>query len=151
MRIAYDSDDYGHRGAVEAIIDDLRALSGLDIRLVTRSEMPNVLLRYEWTGGCWMRGESTTRVVIANDRRDRCLPEEMAQLIGPTNDTCLLRPSIFFGQDKELTELTWTDRLVMKATFDSRLRDMMPKAEAMPIARVVIRELYDAWERGERF
>lgn len=39
--------------------------------------------------------------------------------------------------------MTWADRLIMQATFDPRLQRGMSPAEAIPIARTILRELHD--------
>lgn len=141
----------GRTEPVERVLADLRSLTGLDIRLEGRDERPNIGLQMN-TNECFARGEVGKPVVvsIAADRERHCLLEELAQAIGPRNDACKYRPSIFCNE-APMENYAPADRIILRATFDRRLRSGMTEAEAMPIARVIIRELYDAWERGERF
>lgn len=131
------------------VVDDTKALTGLDILVVDRGQPRNILISYGAV--CEFDGRGMpVKISINPDRMHRCLYAELFQAVGPENDACHYRPSLFCDGEANETP-AWADRVIMKATFDPRLRDMMPKAEAMPIARVIIRELYDAWERGERF
>lgn len=71
-----------------------------------------------------------------------CLMEEIAQVLGPMNDTALIRQSMFNDQTNGIVSwLTWHDAILLRALYDQRLKPGMPKAEALPIARRVIGEL----------
>lgn len=72
-----------------------------------------------------------------------CLLEELYQLIGPTKNTGRLRYSISHSPD-HLTELSLSDKLILRALYDDRLAPGMPRMEAMRVARQVIAELHTA-------
>tara|TARA_R110002072_G_scaffold193_7_gene1352 strand:+ start:1715 stop:2674 length:960 start_codon:yes stop_codon:yes gene_type:complete len=69
-----------------------------------------------------------------------CIHEELAQGMGLANDSPGARPSIF-NDDDEFALLTGHDELLLKMLYDPRLRIGMNAAEAMPIARIIAREL----------
>jgi hypothetical protein len=141
----------GRTEPVERVLADLRDITGLDIRLEGSGERPSIGVQLN-TNECFARGGATRpmMVSIAADCERHCLLEELAQAIGPRNDSCKYRPSIFCNEAL-MQDYAPADRIILRATFDRRLRSGMTEAEAMPIVRVIIRELYDAWERGERF
>lgn len=70
-----------------------------------------------------------------------CLHEEIAQVLGLTNDSPAARPSIF-NDDQEFATLTAHDELLLRALYDPRLRPGMTREQALPIARQIISELY---------
>jgi len=141
----------GRTEPVERVLADLRGITGVDIRIEASGERPSIGVQMN-TNECFVRGGPgrPMMVSIAADRERHCLLEELAQAIGPSNDACKYRPSIFCDETPIL-DYAPADRIILRATFDRRLRSGMTEAEAMPIVRVIIRELYDAWERGERF
>ena len=68
--------------------------------------------------------------------------EEFAQLLGPMNDTALIHQSLFNDQTNGIVSwLTWYDAILLRTLYDERLQPGMPKDEAMPIARRIIRSL----------
>ena len=77
----------------------------------------------------------------AFDRR-RCVYEEMVQLTGLLADHCAYQPSIFCEDDRQTFLPTEADRVLLRTLYDPRLRPGMTRAEAMPIAREIIRELW---------
>jgi len=84
-------------------------------------------------------------VIVGTDiplrRQQHCLLEELYQVLGPAADTCVIRPSVVCEADT-VFELQPIDRLVLRTLYDSRLKPGMTKAEAMPIAREIIKELW---------
>lgn len=143
IRLTVPRADRDKRAAIEAVLHDLRDISGLPMGFAASGEKANVFVTFKPTGGCLMAiGRNHVEVTIARDRQERCLWAELSQMIGPTNDACLYRPSLFCDGETN-TQMTWADRLIMKATFDPRLQRGMAPAEAMPIARAVLWELYN--------
>ena len=78
---------------------------------------------------------------LTDDRIAGCLPEKITKLLGLTNHSEFVRPSIFSKADDHLAELTINDRILVRALYDDRLRPGMPRDEAMTILRDVIAEL----------
>ncbi|TMV53873.1 DUF2927 domain-containing protein, partial [Thioclava sp. BHET1] len=72
--------------------------------------------------------------------RKACYDEELAQSLGPANDSPEARPSIF-NDDQEYALLTRQDALMLRMLYDPRLRPGMTAAEAAPIARQIANEL----------
>ena len=136
--------DADKQAAVQGVLHELTAISGLPMRFAASGEKANVFVSFTPTGGCRMAIRRThVDVLIARDRQERCLWAELAQMIGPTNDACHYRPSLFCDGERN-TGMTWADRLIMQATFDPRLQRCMSPAEAMPIARTVLWEFYNS-------
>ena len=126
---------------IEQVATEIRSLTGLEVVLVGRGNSHNVAVSF--ADRCYMDGRGApVKVTIQLDRLHRCLSAELFQAVGPANDACHYRPSLFCDGEPNQTP-TWADRIIMKATFDSRLRVGMKPPEAMPIAREIIRELYD--------
>ena len=69
-----------------------------------------------------------------------CIHEEIAQGLGPANDSPDARPSIF-NDDDEFALLTNHDELLLKMLYDPRLTTGMTIAEARPVTRIIAREL----------
>lgn len=69
-----------------------------------------------------------------------CIHEELAQGMGPANDSRTARPSIF-NDDEEFAFLTWHDEMLLSILYDRRLRPGMFEAEARPIVLDIAREL----------
>jgi hypothetical protein len=86
-------------------------------------------------------------IVIANElpeeRRRHCLLEEFVQSLGLPNDHCAYRPSLFCDRDHVL-ELEPADEILVQTLYSPRLRPGMTRAEAMPIAQEIIRQLWSA-------
>ncbi len=112
---------------------------------------PDLIRQLAGPGGCyfvsWQKppGRVIGAVIVANTERDiaeinHCLLEELTQSLGMPNDADVLRPSIFSDHDK-LTELSRTDRIVVRTLYDSRLKAGTPKADALRAIPAIIREL----------
>ncbi|MEQ8246082.1 MAG: DUF2927 domain-containing protein [Alphaproteobacteria bacterium] len=124
------------------VLDELTALSGIRM---TVAEPANVVVSYVPRGcsGQTNNFRGTVRISTNSLRATRrCTHEELAQLIGPANDACHYRPSIYCGRDV-IERFTDADKIILRTTFDPRLRSGMTRAEGMPIARQLIRELYE--------
>ena len=81
-----------------------------------------------------IRSELPARLMLS------CIQEELAQGMGPANDSHNARPSIF-NDDEEFAFLTWHDEMLLKILYDRRLRPGMMEAEARPIVLEIAREL----------
>lgn len=77
----------------------------------------------------------------SRDQLSHCILEEIAQAAGLANDACHYRPSLFC-EGELVTAMTPADRVLLRTLYDPRLRPGMTRAEAMPIAREIIRELW---------
>lgn len=64
--------------------------------------------------------------------RDGCYEEELAQGLGPSNDSPEARPSIF-NDDQEFAYLTTQDALILRMLYDPRLAPGMTARQAGPI------------------
>lgn len=88
----------------------------------------------------------TAVVVIDIERRDElvrhCIAEEMVQVLGLPNDACHYRPSLFCEADME-PAMTAADEVLLRTLYNPRLEPGMSKAEAMPIVREIIAELWN--------
>lgn len=71
-----------------------------------------------------------------------CIHEEIAQGLGLSNDSPRARPSVF-NDDEEFGLLTYHDELLLQMLYDPRLEPGMTADEAMPIVRVIAKELLD--------
>lgn len=72
--------------------------------------------------------------------RQSCIHEEIAQGLGPANDSRAARPSIF-NDDDEFAYLTSHDELLLKMLYDPRLKAGMTQDEAHGAVRIIAREL----------
>lgn len=88
-----------------------------------------------------IRSELPPRLMLS------CIHEELAQGMGPANDSPTARPSIF-NDDEEFAFLTWHDELLLKILYDPRLRPGMREAEARPIVLQIAHELLAAESWG---
>lgn len=81
-----------------------------------------------------IRAELPPRLMLS------CIHEELAQGMGPANDSPTARPSIF-NDDEEFAYLTRHDELILRILYDRRLRPGMTEAEARPIVLQIANEL----------
>ena len=72
--------------------------------------------------------------------RRACYHEELAQALGPANDSPHARPSIF-NDDQEFALLTRQDELILHMLYDPRLTPGMTPDQARPIAQRLASEL----------
>jgi len=113
---------------------------------------PKLLRRLASEGGCFFliwsnskTGELEKAVIVVNAERlliriNHCLLEEMIQSLGLPNDTNLITPSIFADGSRR-TELSRSDKIILKALYDPRLKPGMRRDDALAMARKVIIEL----------
>lgn len=80
---------------------------------------------------------------LAGLYRQSCIEEEVAQVLGLARDHPRVRPSVF-NDDEEYALLTAHDEDLFRILYDPRLRPGMTQAEAMPIVRIIARELRPA-------
>lgn len=99
-------------------------------------------------GGCYFlamrkppsRIVKSVVVVNIDQNYDHCLLEEITQSLGLPNDSDMLRPSIFSDSDK-LTQLSRTDRILVKTLYHPRMKAGLPRRQALAVARKVIEAL----------
>jgi hypothetical protein len=76
------------------------------------------------------------------DKTDHCLVEETVQLFGLTNDSTVLKNSMF-NENSKRTSLSVSDQILLKALYDPRLKAGMTRTEAQPIVRQVIKDILE--------
>ena len=69
-----------------------------------------------------------------------CFHEELAQMMGLTNDDPAARPSIF-NDDEEFATLTKMDEYLMRILYDPRLKPGMTGEQGRPIVEVIAADL----------
>lgn len=154
--------------AMSRVADQLRAITGLDFSQVKLDDRishdprtprnTGVIAMLNGEDGI-SPGDCYGRVVFRSDGTiasavlfmgsshkrggiDECVAEEMAQALGPMNDTVLVSQSMFNDQTNGIvTALTWHDAVILRTLYDERLKPGMPKDRAMPVAREIIREV----------
>lgn len=110
---------------------------------------PKLLNKLASQGGCyflmWADGKTGSvrkAIIVVNSERlliriNHCLLEEMTQSLGLPNDTNFIKVSIFSDSSRR-TELTPTDKLILKVLYDPRMKAGLPRDQALPIAREII-------------
>ncbi|MEM8731775.1 MAG: DUF2927 domain-containing protein [Pseudomonadota bacterium] len=88
----------------------------------------------------YIRAIAVVRAELPDLLRRSCFHEEMAQGLGPANDSPDARPSIF-NDDDEFALLTNHDELLLKMVYDPRLRTGLSVEDARGPARIIAREL----------
>ncbi|MCH7936586.1 MAG: DUF2927 domain-containing protein [Proteobacteria bacterium] len=113
---------------------------------------PKLLKRLASEGGCYFlvwadgtTGKIKNAIIVVNSERlliriNHCLLEEMTQSLGLPNDSNKIKKSIFSDRSRR-TELTRTDLIVLKTLYDPRMKAGLPRAEAVAVAREIIRDL----------
>ncbi|MEQ8708345.1 MAG: DUF2927 domain-containing protein [Rhodospirillales bacterium] len=77
-----------------------------------------------------------------------CLTEEITQVLEPGNDVDIVPESIWRPLEKKTFErLTWHDAVILRALYDERLKPGMHRDQAMPLVRVIIREILEDLNR----
>jgi hypothetical protein len=66
-----------------------------------------------------------------------CIEEELAQIMGLSNDDAGVRPSIF-NDDQEFALLTAHDEILLRMLYDPALRPGMTRAEVLPLLPAVV-------------
>ncbi|MBI1218258.1 MAG: DUF2927 domain-containing protein [Rhodobacteraceae bacterium] len=80
------------------------------------------------------------RAELPDLMRTACYHEELAQALGPANDSLEARPSIF-NDDQEFAYLTTQDELILRMLYDPRVKPGMTLPEAEPLVRKIAQEL----------
>ncbi|MGV6848036.1 MAG: DUF2927 domain-containing protein [Marinibacterium sp.] len=88
----------------------------------------------------YSKAVAVIRAELPDLLRLSCIHEEIAQGLGPANDSPQARPSIF-NDDDEFALLTSHDELLLKMLYDPRLKTGMTADEARAAARIIAREL----------
>jgi hypothetical protein len=79
---------------------------------------------------------------IGDDRwRTDCLAHELLHALGWRGHTHRVRSAISYAHGE--TELTRWDRMMMRTLYDPRLPPGISKEDAIPIARVILREMIE--------
>ncbi len=82
---------------------------------------------------------------------DECVTEELAQSLGPINDTTVVPQSMFNDQTNGIVSaLTWHDAVILRALYSDRLITGMPRDRALPVMRSVIRKTLNELEQNIR-
>lgn len=115
---------------------------------------PGILQRLAGQGGCYFiawpdqSGESLQKVVIVVNKArpafktDHCVLEEMTQSLGLPNDSNPPWPSIFSNTGAQ-QNLSWVDRILVRALYDPRLIPGMAREKALVLARRIIAEIVE--------
>lgn len=140
---------------VSAQLEQLARLSGLSIRLVGGSGLlqdANMVIHFvagpqgvgrgidrdaACTTTVYDREFAITRVEITitahiPELRRHCIAEEATQALGLSNDSKLVKSSIFNDWSRQQTLAPW-DALMVRVLYDPRLRAGMAQAAAMPL------------------
>lgn len=82
---------------------------------------------------------------------DECVTEELAQSLGPINDTTVVPQSMFNDQTNGIVSaLTWHDAVILRALYSSSLTTGMPRDEALPVMRTEIWKALNELEKNIR-
>ncbi|MEN8195347.1 MAG: DUF2927 domain-containing protein [Pseudomonadota bacterium] len=140
-----------YQSEVSAQINQLARLSGLSIRLVAESGLlqdANMVIHFvsrpdgfdreaACTTTVYDRDFTITRVEITitahiPDLRRHCIAEETTQGLGLSNDSALVKTSIFNDWSGQQSLTPW-DALMVRVLYDPRLRAGMAQAAATPL------------------
>lgn len=145
-----------------ALMNQIKQLTALDMRMAQKGEPANLIINFlprkaldkKVQKGINCYGKISAkktyeitkgRAYIPSDRPDKtdhCLVEETVQLFGLTNDSAVIKNSMFYENSKR-TSLSVSDQILLKALYDPRLKAGMTQAEAAPLVRQVIREIIE--------
>jgi len=82
---------------------------------------------------------------------DECITEELAQSLGPINDTTVVPQSMFNDQTNGIVSaLTWHDAVILRSLYSDNLTTGMPRAQALPIMRTEIGKTLEDLEENIR-
>jgi len=147
---------------LEALMKQLSRLTGLPITRVSTPTDANLQLHFLPTSiirermkaknlncGGKLRGKRGEWTITSADvyistespeRTEHCLVEELAQILGLTNDTRLTDMTIFNDQSKRMA-LSIPDQILIKTLYDPALVPGMSSQQAEPVARLIITNL----------
>lgn len=117
-----------------------RLVPGIDaatVRAIETMPLPTYCLVYTFSApGSYVDTGAVAVIRAEHPRltRQACYDEELAQGLGPANDSPDARPSIF-NDDQEFAWLTTQDALILRMLYSPRLHPGMTAAEAAPVAR----------------
>jgi hypothetical protein len=143
VRIALDDGTATLGTEVQSLADELGDLSGLEITLVAPGERATLIVTRAdgATGGCALEleppeGGVIERVVLtlgtalAPEGQRACLAGGLARALGLPGNADLLTPSVF-ASNGGAAEFSATDRLVIEALYNARLRPGMSRKTVM--------------------
>lgn len=145
IRVRILGDDHGYRAEIAATLVELSDLTGHDIRLaVGPVEIASILIRFENRTFCLVQNRvGSVSTVMLNFRFTKtCIKEELVQALALSGDSCIIVDSIFCG-DVFRETYSRHDKILIRAAFDPRLQAGMPRDDAMAVARIILRELYE--------
>jgi len=146
--------DTGLLGAeVQDLVGELGDLSGLEITFVAPGERATLVVTRDEdaAGGCGLELEPpeggviertvlTLGTALAPEQQHACLASGLSRALGLPGTSELLTPSVF-SPEAAATELSTTDRLLIRALYDIRLRPGMSRKVAMGEVREVFPDL----------
>lgn len=152
-----------YRKDVEKLFADLSKLTNMSLKVVEQGEPANMKINFMPTAeirriikqpqiNCYgsFQGSKTDYVAMAatiyistdaEQKTRHCIPEEITQVLGLTNDTPLIPDSLFNDNNTGLRDLSLSDRILLRTLYDRRIKPGMSAEEAMPIARTIIAQL----------
>lgn len=147
---------------LDTLTAQLSRLTGLAIRRVANSQQANLQLYFLPTEairermnaprlncggklrgkrGEWTITSADVFISTESDARTRhCLVEELAQILGLTNDTRLTESTIFNDSSARMS-LSIPDQILIKTLYDTALVPGMASDDAQPVVRRVIDDL----------
>ena len=141
----------------------IRLLTKLNMRMAKKGDKANLIINFmpkaelakkvkkgiNCYGTLTGSGKTFTikhaKAYIPSDRPDKtthCLIEETVQLFGLTNDSVVIKNSMFYEKSKR-NSLSVSDQILLKALYDPRLRPGMTKEQAQPVLHVVLKEILE--------
>ncbi|NQV99644.1 MAG: DUF2927 domain-containing protein [Rhodospirillales bacterium] len=102
----------------------------------------------------WFLGDGTirqTEIYVSSNLEEKtnvtfeeCAFEEMSQILGIWNDADVVKHSKWRNRIADKSKrLTWHDAIILRTLYDFRIKPGMHKDQALPIAKVIIKELLD--------
>lgn len=116
-------------------ISDMAVRTVTDLPLSTYCFVMSVSAPGQYTFG---QAIAVIRGELPDLMREGCYHEELAQGLGPSNDSPAARPSIF-NDDQEFLYLTMQDEHILRMLYDPRLTPGMTVEQAEPIVQELAR------------
>ena len=112
---------------------------------------PLIIKRLALEGGCYFLSfkkppeRIVLSIVVVNVERNirnlnACLLEELVQSLGLPNDTNIMRPSVFSDRNR-LTKLSPSDRALVLALYDPRMKAGLARDKAVSLAQALFRKM----------
>lgn len=153
VRIVLDNGTATLGAEARSLADELGGLSGLEITLAAPGERASLVVTRDdnAAGGCALEFEPpdggvieravlTLGAALAPERQRACLTTGLARALGLPGASGLLTPSVF-APNEAAGEFSATDRLVIGALYDPRLRPGMSRKVALGQVRDVFTDL----------